>query len=78
MIVFIIAAVLMIIFVATVLFFKRRHRARKGVMNTPAANNFREGQAAPEYSSEPHLPLYGQRGIPLQSYANNQAPSVYR
>ncbi|KAJ9605648.1 hypothetical protein H2200_009497 [Cladophialophora chaetospira] len=78
-IVFAIAAVLMLIFVGTVLFFNRRQKARKAAMNTPAAVNFREGQAsAPSYSTEAPLPLYGQGGIPLQSYANNQAPPVYR
>lgn len=79
MIIFIIAMVLMLIFVGTLLFFKRRQRARKAPMNTPAAANFREGQAAaPPYTGEAPLPLYGQGGIPLQSYANNQAPPVYR
>jgi hypothetical protein len=78
-IIFIVAMVLMFIFVATVLFFKRRQQARKAPMNTPAAANFREGQAAaPAYTGEAPLPLYGQGGIPLQSYANNQAPPVYR
>ena len=47
MIIFIIAAALMLIFVATVLFFKKRQQKRKAPMNTPAAVNFREGQAAP-------------------------------
>lgn len=85
-IVFIIAMVLMIIFVGTVTFFKRRQNMRKQPMNTPAAANFREGQAAGPapgyqgagYSAEAPLPLYGQGGIPLQSYANDQAPPVYR
>ena len=77
-IVFAVAVVLMIVFVGAVMFFKRRQQRRKGVMNTPAAANFREGQSEPGYSSEAALPLYGQGGIPLQSYANNQAPPVYR
>jgi hypothetical protein len=78
MIIFIIAAVIMVIFVATVLFFKRRQKARKAPMVTPAAYNFREGQEATSYTGEAPLPLYDQGGIPLQSYANNQAPPVYR
>lgn len=76
--IFIAAMVLMIIFVGTVLFFKRRQRARKAPMNTPAAANFREGQESTAYQGEAALPLYDQGGIPLQSYANNQAPPVYR
>jgi len=75
---FIIATVLMIIFVSVVMFFKRRQQRRKGVMNTPAAVNFRQGQSQPEYTGEAPLPLYDQGGIPLQSYANNQGPPVYR
>lgn len=82
MYIFIAATVLMFIFVGTVLFFKRRQRARKGAMHTPAANNFREGQesghAYAGAGGEASLPLYDQGGIPLQSYANNQAPPVYR
>ncbi|OAP64045.1 hypothetical protein AYL99_00017 [Fonsecaea erecta] len=78
-IVFAIAMLLMLIFVGTVTFFKRRQQQRKAPMNTPAAANFREGQAEPpNYTGEAPLPLYGQGGIPLQSYANNQAPPVYR
>ncbi|EXJ66491.1 uncharacterized protein A1O5_10160 [Cladophialophora psammophila CBS 110553] len=78
-IVFAIAMVLMLIFVGTVMFFKRRQQQRKGPMNTPAAANFREGQSErSNYTGEAPLPLYGQGGIPLQSYANNQAPPVYR
>ncbi|ETI27076.1 hypothetical protein G647_09758 [Cladophialophora carrionii CBS 160.54] len=78
-IIFVVAMVLMLIFVGTVLFFRRRQQARKAPLNTPAAANFREGQAeAPSYTGEAPLPLYGQGGIPLQSYVNNQAPPVYR
>lgn len=75
-IVFSILMVLMFIFVATVIFFKRRRQQRKRPMNTPAAANFREGQGQQEYTGEAPLPLYGQGGIPLQSYANS--PPVYR
>ncbi|EXJ61514.1 hypothetical protein A1O7_01942 [Cladophialophora yegresii CBS 114405] len=79
MIVFIVAMFLMLIFVGTVLFLKRRQRARKAPLNTPAAANFREGHAAaPSYTGEAPLPLYGQGGIPLHSYVDNQAPPVYR
>jgi len=46
---------------------------RKGAMNTPAAFNFREGGME---SGGPPPPLYGEGGIPLQSYANT--PPVYR
>lgn len=80
-IVFAIAMIIMFIFVGTLLFFKRRQRQRKAPMNTPAAVNFREGQMEPEYAGggqqqqEP-LPLYGQAGIPLQTYANT--PPAYR
>ncbi|KIW84629.1 hypothetical protein Z517_00017 [Fonsecaea pedrosoi CBS 271.37] len=79
-IIFAIAMVIMFIFVGTVTFFKRRQQQRKAPMNTPAAANFREGQQSepPNYTGEAPLPLYGQGGIPLQSYANNQAPPVYR
>jgi hypothetical protein len=84
-IVFGVAAIIMLIFLGTVLFFKRKQNARKRVMNTPAAQNFREGQAvgpgAPgstAYTNESQLPLYGAGGIPLQSYAESQPPPTYR
>lgn len=76
-----IAALLMIIFVVSVVFFSRRRKMRKGAMNTPAANNFREGQMggpAPYGPQSPSMPSYGQGGIPLASYQNNQPPPVYR
>ncbi|KIX04546.1 uncharacterized protein Z518_05416 [Rhinocladiella mackenziei CBS 650.93] len=79
MILLAIAIVLMLTFIGTVLFFKRRRQVRKGPLNTPAAANFREGQMEPGYADRQHpqsLPLYGQGGIPLQNYANT--PPVYR
>lgn len=75
MIVFGIAMALMFIIVGGLMFFKRRQKMRKGPMNTPAAFNFREGQMEPGNAGPPP-PLYGEGGIPLQSYANT--PPVYR
>ncbi len=75
MIIFGIATLLMLIFVGTLTFFKRRQKLRKGPMNTPAAMNFREGQMEPRQAGPPAAPLYGEGGIPLQSY---NAPPVYR
>ncbi|KAK5055179.1 hypothetical protein LTR84_012928 [Exophiala bonariae] len=80
-IIFAVAALLMIIFVCTVLFFTRRRKMRKGTMNTPAAQNFREGNMGgptPYGPQSPSMPSYGQGGIPLASYQNNQPPPVYR
>ncbi|KAJ9495471.1 hypothetical protein LTR99_010185 [Exophiala xenobiotica] len=74
MIIFGIAMLLMLIFVGSLTFFKRRQKLRKGPMNTPAAMNFREGQMEPGQAGPPP-PLYGEGGIPLQSY---NAPPVYR
>ncbi|KIW40827.1 uncharacterized protein PV06_07998 [Exophiala oligosperma] len=54
---------------------RRRQEMRKAPMNTPAAMNFREGQYEPPQGPPPP-PLYGEGGIPLQSYSN--APPVYR
>ncbi|KIW19359.1 hypothetical protein PV08_03654 [Exophiala spinifera] len=53
---------------------RRRQEMRKAPMNTPAAMNFREGQYEPPQGPPP--PLYGEGGIPLQSYSN--APPGYR
>jgi hypothetical protein len=85
--VFLAATVIMILFVGGVTFMARRQKMRRGAGMTPAAMNFREGQqmggttvysGAPGPAAESQLPLYDQGGIPLQSYANTQAPPVYR
>lgn len=77
-----VATLLMIIFVFSVIFFTRRRKMRKGAMNTPAAQNFREGNMgggpAPYGPQSPSMPSYGQGGIPLSSYQNDQPPPVYR
>ncbi|KAK4940914.1 hypothetical protein LTR10_019068 [Elasticomyces elasticus] len=74
-IVFGIAMLLMFIIVGSLTFFNRRRKMRKGAMNTPAAFNFREG-GMESGNGGPPPPLYGEGGIPLQSYANT--PPVYR
>lgn len=81
-IILLVAAIIMIVGISLVLFFVRRRKMRKGAMNTPAAFNFREGQMgsapAPYGPHSPAMPNYGQGGIPLQSYQNNQPPPTYR
>ncbi|RVX69624.1 hypothetical protein B0A52_06688 [Exophiala mesophila] len=83
-IILLVAAIIMIVGIGVVLFFVRRRKMRKAAMNTPAAFNFREGQMntapppAPYGPNSPAMPHYGQGGIPLQSYQNNQPPPTYR
>lgn len=66
---FVVLTVIMIIVVTSSVLFARRRKMRKGAMNTPAAMNFREGQAA-----EGQPPGYSQNqpAIPLQTYQQGQ------
>ena len=65
---FVVISLLMIIFVSGVIFFVRRRRVRRGAMNTPAAQNFREGQAHGVPAETGQGPA-----IPMQSYQPKQA-----
>lgn len=75
---FVVVTILMIIFVAGVVLFARRRKMRKDAMNTPAAMNFREGQAAPAYSQATATGqgVGGGLAIPLQTYQPGQSQDV--
>jgi hypothetical protein len=68
---FIVLAIVIWVAIAALVLLKQRRKNRTGVMNTPAAMNFREGQQPPSnfggmppgYSARP-----GEIGIPLQTY----------
>jgi uncharacterized membrane protein len=66
---FVVVTLLMIIFVTGITLWSRRRKMRKEAMNTPAAMNFREGQATPQAAT---TGVSGGPAIPLQTYQPGQ------
>lgn len=77
---FVVAAMLIWAGITVAVLMRRRREVRKNVQNTPAAMNFREGQAAGGqwYGGAQGQPPPGHGpAIPLESY-QREAPPVYK
>jgi hypothetical protein len=63
---FAVTTALMIIVVGSLVFCTRRRRVRREAMNTPAAQNFRQGQMEPQFAGP--FGFQQEEDVPLQPY----------
>jgi hypothetical protein len=78
----VVVVVIWVAILALVLLRRRKQMRKTGPMNTPAAMNFREGQAQQQsgwYGQQPGVTPQGHGpAIPLQNYQQPGAPPMYK